>query len=107
MSPPTASRSPSRGSRFTGAVSGDVPAGMRLALGRDDLLEVAEVLRGHAGGAHDGVPAGYILGRVCVAVAARDAGGEREVGGDLPEGNEGQPEHALEHVLAWRLADPV
>src|ERR1700722_1343204 len=80
---------------------------MRLALGRDDLLEVAEVLRGHAGGAHDGVPAVYVLGRIGVAVAGRGAGGEREVGGDLPEGDEGQPEHALEHVLAGRLADPV
>src|SRR4051794_14861932 len=107
MSPPTASRSPLRGSRSTGAVSGNVPAGMRLALGCDDLLEVAEVLSGRAGGAHDGVPAVYVLGLICVPVAARDAGGEREVGGNLPEGDEGHPEHALEHVLAGRLADPV
>ena len=33
-------------------------------------------------------------------VAGRDAGGEREVGGDLPEGHERQPEHGLEHVPA-------
>ena len=42
-----------------------------------------------------------------MAVTGRDAGGERKVGGDLPEGHEGHPEHALEHVLAGRLADPV
>jgi hypothetical protein len=42
-----------------------------------------------------------------MAVAARDAGGEREVGGDLPKGKERQPDDAAEHVLACRLADPV
>src|SRR5436309_75350 len=30
-----------------------------------------------------------------------------QIGGDLPEGHEGNPEHALEHVLAGGLADPV
>src|SRR5205823_9825998 len=60
-----------------------------------------------AGGPHDGVEPVDVLAGVLVAVAGRDAGGERKVGGDLPEGYEGNPEDALEHVLAGRLADPV
>src|SRR5215469_581017 len=42
-----------------------------------------------------------------MAVAGRDAGRERQVGGDLPERDEWHPEHAPEHVLARSLADPV
>src|SRR5690242_2513168 len=51
---------------------------------RDDLPEAGQVLGGHAGGPHDGVPPVDILGRVPVAMAVRNAGGERKVGGDLP-----------------------
>ncbi len=47
---------------------------------------------GDAGGLQDSVPPIDILGCVRVAMAARDAGGERKVGGDLPEGHRnGEP----------------
>src|SRR6185312_8932206 len=74
---------------------------------RDDFPEIGQLLRGGASGPHDGVESVDVLAGVFVAVAVRDAGGERKVGGDLPEGHEGEPEHALEHVLSVLLGEPV
>src|SRR4029077_16034011 len=76
-------------------------------VGRDDLPQVGQLRSRDAGRLHDGVEAVDVLAGVLVAVPGRDAGGERQVGGDLPEGHEGQPEHAPEHVLARGLTDPV
>ena len=60
-----------------------------------------------AGGLEDVRPCVDVLAGVYVAVPGRDFGGEREVRGDLPERDEGNPVHGGDDVVAPRLVEPV
>ena len=61
---------------------------------------------GDSGRLNDGIPSVDLFGRVLVAVASWDSGGEGEVRGDLPEGEEGHPDGVEDIVSGW-LVDPV